>query len=220
MTAGGDAEDRTDTGRDEAQTDLPRLEAVGSLKGHIDVGRDSNQETDSHGLDQRSPQDGGQADQTQRTQDELEEALVREGLVEDLKLLEIRLVRRQRARSLLDVGGGRDVRLLTHGGRGAVDVLVRKGLALADVRRLGKGEEGDEQDEADQGRGDLVDDAPVVVDGDDAADDHAEADADGEEGGVQGHDGAALVEEEDVGDGDGGDGLGRAGAEAHQDAAG
>ena len=106
----------------------------------------------------------------------------------------------------------------------------RRGVSRRFTRvcRFWKREESQEQDESNEGRRYLIYHPPVVVDCDHTPegmsatdgpgprydlprDDDTETDADAEKGGIEGHDGTSFVQEEDIGDGEGGCGSELAG---------
>lgn len=128
-------------------------------------GRALTEEADSCRLYESRPENGRQDDQGERSEEHLDEAFVCQDSIEEIQGLNVG--------PLLWNGLNRDgLFSISRSSRALFLANRRADLTqphlIALVRRLGEGEEGKQEDEADQRSRDLIYDSPIVVDGDEA----------------------------------------------------
>ena len=91
VAAAEDADQRADEAGDEAEPRLPRREVVRRRERRGEVGRDGDQEADRHRHHQRRPQHGGQAEQDDGPQEDLEDRLARQNAVGEAQAADVGL---------------------------------------------------------------------------------------------------------------------------------
>lgn len=184
MAAEKDTDQRADQRCDEAKASLVGLEAVHGTESTGEVGRDGDQKPDGDRHDERCPRNGGQGQEHDGPDEELQQTLIGVRPGEDAQLLNPCSPFRPGAGAEFRVGNLSARFILGPNRTFFCCVLLVLGYCRAPVLGLRESEEDEDGAATNQGRRDVVDVSPVEMDRDEPRDENTGTNPSRERGGI------------------------------------